>query len=74
MEIAFTSDVQAHILKLALETGQTPERVVEKIVSEQLLYEEWFRASVAQGFASLDAGASFTQEEAEARAAKVLGD
>ena len=41
-------------LELAHRTGQAPEQIVEQLVSERLSYDEWFRASVAEGFASLD--------------------
>ena len=67
MQISLPSDVQDHLLRLSIETGQSPEHIVESMIAERLSYDEWFRASVAEGFASLDRGEFFTQEEVEAR-------
>ena len=74
MQIQLSNETQARLQELATETGQAPEQIVEQLVSERLSHDEWFRASVAEGFASLDRGDFFTQEQAELRVSKLYKD
>jgi predicted transcriptional regulator len=56
MGILLPADVEEQLLRLANQTGRTPEEVAADALRRVLDYEERFRAAVAAGLASVERG------------------
>ncbi len=56
MEVQFTPDQQAKLLRMATAQGRAAETLVLEAVERLLGYEEWFSREVDQGLAAADQG------------------
>ncbi len=74
MQINLPADMEARLNQLATESGRCVDQVAQEMLAKQLDYDAWFRARVAEGIASLDAGEWVSHEEVERRLAKVLDE
>lgn len=63
MEILLPTDVEEQLLRLANQTGRTPEDVAADALRRVLDYEEKFRAAVAAGIASAERGELLEHED-----------
>lgn len=56
MEVQFTPDQQARLLRMAEAQGRATETLVKEAVERLLNYEEWFSREVDEGLAAADRG------------------
>jgi len=62
MEVHFTSDQQAKLLRLATAQGRAAEALVQEAVERLFGYDEWFSREVDKGVAAADKG-EFVEHE-----------
>ena len=72
MEVSFTPEQEAQLLKLASTTGTEPEMLVKNTVLRLLEDDAHFRAAVREGIAQADRGQFIEEEEMDARFEEML--
>ncbi len=73
MELPLDRELEAKLARAAAEAGKEPGELVQELVTDYLAHDEWFRAEVAKGLASLDAGKHVSHEAVRDRINKLLG-
>ncbi len=56
MEVQFTPDQQARLLRMAEAQGRATETLVQEAVERLLSYDEWFSREVDEGLTAADRG------------------
>lgn len=56
MEISLRPEIEARLNRIASQDGKAADQLVQELVANYLDHDEWFRAKVGKGLASLDAG------------------
>ncbi len=56
MEVDFTPDVEAKLIRLAAEHGRDTRALVREAVERFVNYHEWFMREVERGLAAADRG------------------
>ncbi len=56
MEVQFTPDQQAKLLRMAEAQGRPTEALVQEAVDRLLHYDDWFMREVDRGLAAADRG------------------
>jgi predicted transcriptional regulator len=67
MEVDFTSEQEARLVKIATEAGTDPEHLVKDVVIRYLDDEARFLAAVEKGLAAAERGEFIEEEEMDAR-------
>ncbi len=67
MEISFGHELEAKLARIAADSGNNADQVVQELVTNYLERDDWFRSEVGNGLASLDAGKSVPHEEVRRR-------
>jgi predicted transcriptional regulator len=72
MEISLTPEVEARLARIASEEGKGAGQVVQELVANYLVHDEWFRLEVQKGLASLDAGRFVSHEDVRRQMERIL--
>ena len=63
MEVHFSEDVQAKLIRLASEQGRDAETFVREVVERAVNHDDWFLQEVEKGMAVADHGEFIEHEE-----------
>jgi predicted transcriptional regulator len=63
MDVRFSPEIEAEIIRRAAVAGKAPAEVVEELISHTLNDEARFLEAIEQGFAELDSGEFVTHQE-----------
>jgi predicted transcriptional regulator len=63
MEVHFSEDVQAKLIRLASEQGRDAETFVREVVERAVNHDDWFLQEVEKGMAVADNGEFIEHEE-----------
>jgi predicted transcriptional regulator len=63
VEVDFTPDLQAKLIRLAAEQGRDTKALVREAVERFVNYDEWFIREVEKGLAAADRGEWIGHEE-----------
>jgi len=72
MELQIQERQAAELAVLATRTGRTPDELVEEAVDKLLKHEAWFDAQVQIAIDQIAHGEFLTEEEMDARVARML--
>ena len=72
MEISLGPEIEARLNRIASQDGTAPDQLVQELVANYLDHDDWFRAEVEKGLASLDAGKSVSNEEVRRQIDRIL--
>ncbi len=67
MEVNFTPEQQAQLVRIAAQAGIAPERLVTNVFARYLHDEARFLAAVDKGLAAADRGEFIEEDEMDAR-------
>lgn len=63
MEVDFTAELQAKLVRLAAEQGRNAESLVQEAVERLVNFDEWFMREVEEGLDAADRGEFVEHEE-----------
>jgi predicted transcriptional regulator len=63
MEVDFTPELQAKLIRLAAQQGRDQRAIVQEAVERLVDYDEWFSREVEKGLAEADRGEFVEHEE-----------
>jgi len=63
MEVRLTPDLEAKLVRLAVERGRDAETLAREAIEQLVDYDEWFAREVEEGLAAADRG-EFIEHEA----------
>jgi predicted transcriptional regulator len=63
MEVHFTVELQAKLIRLAAEQGRSTEALVQEAVERFVNFDEWFMREVEKGLQAADRGEFVEHEE-----------
>lgn len=72
MEILFSPEIEARLLRIASETGKGLDEVVRELVANYIDHDEWVRQQVRKGLASLDHGTLVSHDEVRRRMKRLI--
>ena len=72
MEVHFTPEQEAQLVRIATNAGTDPERLVKEAALRLLQEDAGFRAAVREGIAQADRGEFIDEEEMNARLEQML--
>jgi predicted transcriptional regulator len=67
MEVNFTPETQAKLIRAAAENKSGAAEYVQELVEQYVDHDTWFRRQVKEGLDQLDRGEFLTHEEMAAR-------